>query len=216
MRWPAERTLSIEAARRQQRELAARVREAWELSAISTIAGVDVSVRGERAAAAVVVFAWPSLAELERSVCTGAVEFPYVPGLLAFREVPLLVRAVEALRVRPDLLLVDGHGRAHPRRCGVASHLGVILGLPTIGSGKSRLCGAYRTPAARRGASTRLVHDGEVVARVLRTREGVAPLFVSIGHRVDLAHAVRIVLRATRGTRLPEPIRAAHAAAGSA
>lgn len=171
------------------------MREAWELSAISTIAGVDVSVRGERAAAAVVVFAWPSLAELERSVCTGA---------------------VEALRVRPDLLLVDGHGRAHPRRCGVASHLGVILGLPTIGSGKSRLCGAYRTPAARRGASTRLVHDGEVVARVLRTREGVAPLFVSIGHRVDLAHAVRIVLRATRGTRLPEPIRAAHAAAGSA
>jgi len=181
-----------------------------------TIAGVDIGIRGERARAAIVVFAWPELVEVERSIAELPVRFPYVPGLLGFREVPCLVKAYERLEVRPDVALVDGHGLAHPRRFGVATHFGVELDLPTIGVGKSLLVGTHRAVGPRRGSGVRLVHLGEVIGTVLRTRAGVQPVIVSIGHRVDLVTAVRLVLRCALRYRLPEPIRAAHhAASGS-
>lgn len=178
-----------------------------------TVAGVDVGVKGARARAAVCTFSWPELEPIESATAERAVEFPYVPGLLGFREVPCIVDAMERLRSTPDLLIVDGHGRAHPRRFGVATHLGLVLDLSALACAKSLLAGEYREPGPRRGASTRLVLESEVVGRAVRTREGVKPVFVSIGHRIDLDAAVRIVLRATRGFRLPEPIRAAHRAA---
>jgi deoxyribonuclease V len=135
---------------------------------------------------------------------------PYVPGFLSFREGPAVVEAFRRLELRPDVLICDGHGRAHPRRLGLASHVGVALGVPTIGVGKSRLVGSHREPSPRRGAATRLVDGNEVIGLVLRTREGVKPVFVSVGHQVELAEAKRLVLHLARPTRLPEPQRRAH------
>jgi deoxyribonuclease V len=136
--------------------------------------------------------------------------FPYVPGLLSFREAPAVIEAVTALTERPDLLMCDGQGIAHPRGLGLASHVGLWLDLPTIGVAKSRLCGAHRPVGLRRGCRVRLVHDGRVVGSVVRTRTSVKPLYVSIGHRITLPEAVGWVLRAARGYRLPEPNRRAH------
>jgi len=178
-----------------------------------SVAGVDIGIQGQRARGAVVVLAWPGLEEIERAVAEQPVSFPYVPGLLGFREVPCLIEAFERLRTRPDVALVDGQGRAHPRRFGLACHLGVALDLPTVGVGKSRLVGQHREPGTRRGSRAQLVHQGEVIGAVVRTRDGVKPVYVSIGHRVDLETAVRLVLQSTTRFRLPEPIRAAHRAA---
>ncbi len=180
-----------------------------------TVAGVDVSLCGRGVRAAIVVFRLPGLEPLETALAERPVEFPYVPGLLSFRELPALLDAWAALEIRPDLLLVDGHGLAHPRRCGIASHVGLELDRPSIGCGKSRLIGEHRDPGPRRGASTQLRHDGEVIGRVLRTRDGVRPVFVSIGHRIDLATATRCVLAWATRYRLPEPIRAADACSRS-
>lgn len=210
MRWPADSSLTPRDAVERQRVWSARIVRSWTGGEPALVAGVDVGVLDDVATAAICVYSFPGLEPLERSSVTRAVEFPYVPGLLGFREVPAIVEAFARLRTRPQVLLVDGHGLAHPRRFGVATHLGVVLDQPAIGCAKSLLVGEHREPAQRRGASTRLVHDGEVVGRALRTRVGVKPVFVSIGHRVDLAFAQRLVLRCTRGFRLPEPIRAAH------
>ncbi len=181
---------------------------------LQRIAGVDVSVRGERSHSAVVVLAYPGMEVVEFATAERPVEFPYVPGLLAFREVPVILDAFRKLTARPDLLLVDGHGYAHPRRFGVACHLGVELNLPSIGCGKSLFVGEHRDPGAKRGSWAPLRHAGEVIGSVLRSREGVRPIYISIGHRIDLAAAVRIVLRCCTQYRLPEPIRAADHTAG--
>jgi deoxyribonuclease V len=138
---------------------------------------------------------------------------PYIPGLLAFREVPVLMEALAALRTRPDLLLCDGQGLAHPRRCGVACHLGVLTGLPAIGVGKSRLLGRHGEVPDERGGWVELIDAGEVVGAVVRSRPGVKPIHVSVGHRLDLAAAVDWVMRCTRGFRLPETTRMADALA---
>lgn len=202
-------------ARAQQDRLRLRVVARRAVGAIRSVAGVDCSEKDGRVRAAVCVYSFPGLEPIEDALAERALEFPYVPGLLAFREVPAIVDAYRRLVREPDLLLVDGHGLAHPRRCGVASHLGVVLDRPTVGCGKSLLVGEHREPAARRGSRTRLVHGGETVGLALRTRTGVRPLYVSIGHRVDLALAARIVLACTRGFRLPEPIRRADRLAGA-
>ncbi len=196
-----------------QRELASRVVRANAFGELATIAGVDTSIRNERVHAAICVFAFPRLELLETRTSIRPVEFPYVPGLLAFREIPALLEAFAKLSERPDFLLVDGHGLAHPRRFGIACHLGVELDLPAIGCGKSLLVGKHREPAERRGSRTRLCHQGEVIGAVLRTRTGVRPVYVSIGHKVDLATAVKLLLACTKGFRLPEPVRAADQAA---
>lgn len=199
-----------------QRELCARVRRRGRVRPLAIVAGVDVGVKEGIARAAVVLLSFPELALIERASSEHPVDFPYVPGLLGFREVPAILRAFARLSRRPDLLLVDGHGLAHPRRFGVACHLGLELDLPAIGCGKSLLVGTFREPGPRRGAGSPLLDRGETIGRVLRTREGVKPIFVSIGHRIDLRRAVELVLACTPRFRLPEPIRAADSFAARA
>ena len=173
------------------------------------VAGADVAFAGDVLAAAVVVLRYPDLEVVETSAVCRPVTFPYVPGLLSFREAPAILAAWRRLRQRPDLLLCDGQGIAHPRGLGLASHLGLVLGVPAIGCAKSRLCGTHGEPGPRRGDRAALVLDGRVVGAVVRTRDGVRPLYVSPGHRVGVAAAVRWVLACGGGYRLPEPTRQA-------
>jgi len=200
-----------------QAELAGRVETTDRLGAVTRVAGVDCGFeeRGRVTRAAVAVLAWPGLAPVETVVARLPTTFPYVPGLLSFRELPAVLEAFAQLAGLPDLLLCDGQGIAHPRRLGIASHLGLLLDLPAIGVGKSRLVGEFREPGKRRGATSPLLHRGEMVGMVLRTRDGVKPLFVSVGHRVSLQTAVRWVLDCAPRYRLPEPIRAADRAASA-
>ncbi|MEU1733311.1 endonuclease V [Streptosporangium sp. NPDC020145] len=171
------------------------------------VAGVDVAYEGERLSAAVAVLDGTTLEVVEQVVVGGRVAFDYVPGLLAFREMPALVEALGRLSAPPDLVVCDGYGLAHPRRFGLACHLGVLTGLPTIGVGKTAFVGSYSAPGTTRGSWSDLVLDGEVVGRVLRTRDGVKPVFVSVGHRVDLETACHNVLALTPRHRLPETTR---------
>jgi deoxyribonuclease V len=181
---------------------------------VRLVAGVDVGVRNETARAAVVVLTYPELAPVETSVIDAPVVFPYVPGLLAFRECPAVLRAFESLRHEPDLIIVDGQGLAHPRRFGIACHVGVILDRPTIGCAKSRLVGVHDEPGAMAGAWASLRDGGEVIGAAVRSKNGANPLYVSVGHKVDLDTAIRYVLACCRGYRLPETSRQAHRAAG--
>ena len=194
-----------------QNRLRRLIRTDLTLTDPERIAGVDVAYipsTGE-SVATVVMLSYPELRTVESAVAKMETPFPYVPGLLSFREIPAILRALEGLSGCPDLIFVDGHGRAHPRRIGIASHLGLWLKLPTIGVGKSRLCGEYREPGRRRRSCTRLTHAGEVIGRVVRTREGVKPIFVSVGYGLPLEDCVRWTLSATQSYRLPEPIRRA-------
>ena len=147
---------------------------------------------------------------VDRSVVEMEVDFPYLPGLLGFREVPVLCEAYARLATKPQVTLVDAHGTAHPRRFGSAAHLGVALGIPTAGCAKSRLCGEYEDPGEERGAWSALFLGGEIEGAVLRTRVGVAPVFVSPGHRCDLASAIALVAKCAQRYRIPQPIRLAH------
>ncbi len=160
--------------------------------------------------AAVVVVDALTFEIIERAELSAPARFPYVPGLLSFREAPCLIEAFDRLKNRPDVVLCDGQGIAHPRRLGIASHLGLVLDIPTVGCAKSRLCGHYDEPGLDRGDRSPLVDQGEVVGAVLRTRARIAPLFVSPGHRCDLESAVKLVLATTRKYRLPIPSRMAH------
>jgi deoxyribonuclease V len=180
-----------------------------------TVVGVDCSYVRDGAStvayAGAVAVQLPSLDVLESIVVEQEVSFPYVPGLLSFREVPAMSRAVQGLGVRPDVVIADAQGYAHPRRVGAASHLGLVLDLPTVGCAKSRLVGRYEEPARALGARSPLVDRGEVVGAVVRTRPTAAPLFVSPGHRVGVDLAVELVLRFCRpGERLPVPTARAH------
>jgi deoxyribonuclease V len=185
-------------------------------SALSTrfrrIAGCDVSVEREagRVFAAIVLLDWPGLDMVAVATAVGNADFPYVPGYLSFREGPVLEKAFARLPRRPDVAVFDGQGIAHPRRFGLACHLGVLWDVPSIGCAKSRLVGEAREPGAEKGDWTPLVDRGERVGSVLRTRTGVKPVWVSPGHRVDQAGARRVVLEACTRYRLPEPTRLAH------
>jgi len=181
------------------------------LATLKTIAGVDASYQEKtgEAKAAVVVLAFPDLEVIEQVVITRPINFPYVPGLLSFREAPAVLDALGSLRARPDLLMCDGQGYAHPRRLGLASHLGVYLDMPSIGCAKSRLIGAYDEPGPTQGSLSPLTDHGERIGMVLRSKTGTRPLFISIGHRIDLATSVELVLQCLRGYRLPEPTRLA-------
>ncbi len=181
---------------------------------VKTIAGVDAAFVGQEIIAAVAVFDYASLTLIEESHARLATPFPYIPGYLSFREGPAFIAAIERLSCRPDLLIVDGQGIAHPRRLGIASFLGVLLHCPTIGSAKSRLVGEYEEPAPAHGAWSPLVYHGETVGAVLRTRDRVRPLFVSPGHLITLSEAVEIILHCAVRYRLPEPQRAADRLAG--
>lgn len=176
---------------------------------IRRVAGVDAHYGSDRIWAAIVVMKFPDLVVLESKLISCPVAFPYVPGLLAFREGPAMLGALGRLSRKADLLLVDGQGLAHPRRFGLACHLGMLADLPTIGVAKSRLVGVYEEPGSERGASSELVDNGQTIGIVLRTRNAVRPVFVSIGHRVSLKTAAAFVMRCTGRFRIPEPVRAA-------
>ncbi len=199
-----------------QRRLAAQVSRSSEVNIPHFIAGVDISVEKARgmATGAVVVLSYPELRVVETRVARGRLDFPYIPGLLSFRESPLTLAACESLSITPDLILVDGQGIAHPRRFGLASHLGLFLDRPTIGCAKSRLCGSHEIPGIEPGSYAEVIDRGETIGAALRTRPGVKPVYVSIGHKVDLQTALYWVLECCRGYRLPEPTRLAHLAAG--
>lgn len=204
--------VSPEEAREIQRRLADRVRrEPPSGFSPRLVAGADLSVgRGESTGhAAVVVVELPGLETVEVATASAPVPFPYVPGLLSFREMPPLLRAWNRLERRPDVVLFDAHGLAHPRRFGLGCHGGVWLDLPSVGCAKSVLVGEHREPGRRKGARAPLRHDGEGVGAALRTRDGVRPVYVSIGHRVDLETAVELVLEVSPRYRIPEPIRRA-------
>jgi deoxyribonuclease V len=202
-------------ARGIQRELARKVSKVNKVSNVRLVAGVDISAPDATglARAAVVVLSYPELALVEKRVIYKKVTFPYVPGLLSFRESPLILAACEELEATPDLILVDGQGLAHPRRLGLASHLGILWDKPTIGCAKSRLCGEHNMVPTQPGSYTDLIDKGEVIGAALRTKLGAAPLYISIGHKVDLEAAITWVLRCCRNQRLPEPTRLAHLAA---
>jgi len=181
------------------------------------VAGADIAlgkpalsgVEGSNGRGAVVLLSYPDLRLVEQHAVEEPVAFPYVPGLLAFREVPVLARAFEKLERAPDLLLVDGQGLAHPRRFGIACHLGLLLDVPTIGVAKSRLVGRHDEPPPEAGGRTELRDGPDLIGLVLRTRDGVSPVYVSVGHRIGLPEAAEWVLRVCRGYRLPEPTRLA-------
>lgn len=207
-----EYPLDPDDARAAQRRMAGLVREEpLEYARVSTVAGLDVSYAAgdTHLVAAAVVMSVPELRVVDSAAVLAEPRFPYVPGLFAFREVPPLLDAVEALSVTPEVFVCDGFGLAHPRRFGLASHLGVLLDRRTLGVGKSPFVGHADPPAEARGSWSPLVDGGEVVGRALRTRSEVRPVYVSIGHRVDLDGASDLVLRLASQFRLPEPIRSA-------
>ena len=194
-----------------QQRLRARVELDDRYQEIRTVAGADLAFDPvtQAAVAAVIVYQLPKLEPMERCFARRKLRFPYVPGLLSFRESPVLLAAFSRLEQEPDLILIDGHGLAHPRRFGIACHIGVLLDKPTIGCAKSVLVGEYEEPAARAGSISALVFQGERVGTVLRTREGVRPIFVSTGHRVSLPSATRLVRQCLDGFRIPKPTREA-------
>lgn len=208
--------LSIAEARALQPQLAEKVvaETTFDPAAVRTVAGVDVSIRGDVARAATVVLNFPDLMPVDYALGEAPATFPYVPGLLTFREGPSVLNALEKLTIWPDLFIFDGQGIAHPLRVGLAAHMGVILDHPSIGCAKSRLTGTHRELAEAVGEWVPLEDQGETVGAVLRSRANVKPLFVSVGHRVDLSTAIALVLQCTQGYRLPETTRYAHKVAG--
>lgn len=192
--------------------MSGRVETADRLGPVTRVAGVDVGFEdaGRIARAAVAVLSWPGLTLEASAVARMPVTFPYVPGLLSFRELPAVLAAWERLSILPDLVLCDGQGIAHPRRMGLASHLGLWLDVPSIGVAKTRLIGSHGPVPAGKGGWTPLLDDDEVIGAVLRTRARCKPLFVSVGHRVSLASAIEWTLACTTRYRLPETTRYAH------
>lgn len=200
-----------------QRRLRPLVRRSWNGRAIRLVAGADVHFPARGAVrAAIVVLSYPALEIVDRSVFEGPCAFPYVPGLLSFREIPPLLEALRALRAAPDCVLCDGQGVAHPRGLGLASHFGLATGIPSIGCAKSPLFGLFAEPGPNRGDESPIEDPaGRRIGSVLRTRDRTRPLYVSIGHLVSLRKAVSIVLSCTGRFRIPEPLRAAHRLAGA-
>ena len=208
--------IDIKQIKELQIELATQISSTNQVVKPRFIAGSDISATDVNgiARAAVVVFKYPGLELIETQVIKGKITFPYIPGLLSFRELPLLVSAFNKLSNKPDLILVDGQGLAHPRRLGIASHLGLFLDIPTIGCAKSRLCGTHKLLTSNKpGSYTQLIDNDEVIGVVLRTKSKSKPLYISIGHKIDLPSSIHWVKKCLKGYRLPEPCRMAHLAA---
>ncbi len=200
-------------------ELQKKVREEVKIEplnkSVQLIAGADLSLNlySEIVFAGFIVLSYPDLQVIDHSVIEDTTKFPYIPGLLSFREIPALLKAWENLKTKPDLILVDGVGIAHPRRIGIASHLGVVLNVPTIGCAKSVLTGVYEEPRWEAGSISYLYdryNKSEIIGAAVRTKKKVKPVFISLGHKITLDESIDIVLKSTRGYRLPEPTRLAH------
>lgn len=206
------------AARALQEQLRHQVIRHDEMGPVRRVAGLDVGFEagGTLTRAAVVVLSFPELQPLDQAVARQPTTFPYIPGLLSFREVPALLAALADLSMPPDLLLCDGQGLAHPRRCGLACHLGVLTGLPSIGVAKSRLIGSPDPLGPNKGDYAWLWDQGEIIGAVVRTRRSVQPLYVSLGHKISLDTAIHFVLACTTRYRLPETTRRAHHLASEA
>lgn len=194
-----------------QKKIALAVRQTKPPKPFRYIAGVDAafSKDGVYCLAGVVLWDMETAQVIECQTATAVLRFPYIPGLLSFREAPAIIAALRKLRNRPDALVCDGQGLAHPRGCGIATHIGILVDLPTIGCAKSRLFGKYQMPSVERGATSALMHKDKQVGTVLRTKNKVNPVFVSVGHRIDLATAEELILACARRYRLPEPTRLA-------
>lgn len=205
MKWPD----NIEQARKIQETLARKVRCIPLRKAPKLIAGVDAAFDDGRIFAAACLYSFPELTLQNECGFVSPIGFPYVPGYLSFREGEAIIRTLRLHKAKPDLILIDGQGIAHPRGLGIASHIGVLLDLPTVGCAKSRLVGEFETPGWERGAHSFLHYHETIVGAVVRTRDYVRPLFISPGHKVSLKNAIEIVLQTTRGFRIPEPLRRA-------
>jgi len=195
-----------------QQELRARLMLEAPKMDLELIAGADVSYsKGDDVFfSSVVVLEMPGMNIIEEATAEGKMSFPYIPGLLSFREAPILIKAFEKVKSIPDAIIFDGQGTAHPRGVGLASHMGLVLGLPSIGCAKKNLVGNYEPVGSEVGAHTPIVFKGDVVGAALRTKSNVKPVFVSPGHRMDIPSAVEIVMKTCRGYKLPEPTRQAH------
>lgn len=195
-----------------QEELRWQVVTADDFGPVRTIAGVDVGFeeQGSITRAAVAVLAYPSLDIVTTAIARQPTRLPYIPGLLSFREIPAVLEALNSLEHAPDMLFCDGQGYAHPRRFGIACHLGLLTNIPSIGVGKTRLVGKHKEVGLERGAYQYLQHQNEIIGVALRSRTGVKPVYISSGHRVSLNSAIQWVEAVTTRFRLPEPIRAAH------
>jgi deoxyribonuclease V len=203
--WPD----NIEEAKAVQAALKDRIRILSLRKKPKLIAGVDAAFSEDKVIAVASLYKYPDLINLEDAFSVLACPFPYIPGFLSFREGPAIIQALYALKGIPDVILVDGQGIAHPKKLGIASHIGALLDMPAIGCAKSRLVGEYKEPKPQRASRSVLRYNGEIVGSVLRTRDNVKPLFVSPGHRVDLEDSVRLVLGCARRFRIPEPLRRA-------
>ena len=179
---------------------------------VNTIAGADISFNkySTLVYAGIVVMSYPDLKVLQRAGTIAQTEFPYIPGMLAFREVPVLLQVWESLQIKPDVVLLDGQGIAHPRRMGIAAHFGLLTDVPSIGVAKSRLFGHFNQPAADAGASTHLMHKGEQIGLVYRSKRNCNPIFISPGHRLSMEQSLEIVKNCLGKYRIPEPTRQAH------
>lgn len=185
------------------------IKRTIETDWIRLVCGADAAYTQDRIHAAVVVITFPGLKFVERACAVQNIPFPYIPGLLSFREGPAIIEAFSLLTTNPDLIFLNGHGYAHPRRCGIASHIGVLLDLPAIGVAQHLLTGTAAVPGEEPGSTVPVVDSGEVIGMAVRTKKGTKPVFVSAGHKIDLAQAVDVVLRTTTTHRFPEPLRAA-------
>ncbi len=207
MKWP--KTISIEQARQLQEALRKRVQVVPFKGEPRYVAGVDAAFSEDLVYAAACLYRYPELTLLEHASAVEKLRFPYVPGFLSFREGTAIIAAIRKLTVKPEMVLVDGQGIAHPRGIGIASHLGVLLGLPSVGCAKTRLVGEFKGPGKKKGSWSRLTYEGRIVGAVVRTKDGIKPLFVSPGHKIDLDNAVRITLDCIGQYRIPEPLRCA-------
>lgn len=204
--------VSPKQAKAIQDRISKKLIQAWDGRKVKTIAGTDVSFPDPKSVlAAVVVLTYPDMKVIETNVKLGKCEFPYIPGLLAFREVPALLSTLEELKSEPDVLICDAQGIAHPRKIGMATHVGILTDMPCIGCAKSRLYGKYEEPGNTKHQFSYLLTDSRgTIGAVVRTRDGVRPVFVSIGHKIDLKKAVEIVLTSSLKYRIPVPLRLAH------
>ncbi len=204
--------LAPKQAIRLQKQLAGEICLEPLQKKVKLVAGADMAFnkKEDRCLAGVIVWDIQQKQIVEQAMAWRPVRFPYVPGLLSFREIPAVLAAIRKLKRVPDVFMFDGHGLAHPRRIGLASHAGLLLDYPSIGCAKSRLCGKHRQPSLKRGSVAALRDGTETIGSVLRTRQGVKPVYVSVGHRITLQEAVRIVLQCVGRYRLPEPTRQAH------
>ncbi len=207
-RWDISPKEGIELQKKLRREIKLTPLE----SLPKTVAGADVSYnKGSNIFfAGIVLLSFPDMEIIDEVSAVGRVDFPYIPGLLSFREGPLLIEAFRRLETAPDLIIFDGQGIAHPRGLGIASHMGLILNIPSIGCAKTKLCGDFDEPGLEKGSSSPLLMKGKEIGAVLRTKAGIKPLFVSPGHLVDIRDSMDIVLTCSKKYRLPEPTRQAH------